>query len=131
MKVLNRVWGDLSRFDMAKVDSSFGLIRSYETKRDVALFRLRNDVALRAEARETYLEFVKDNEGRIVSEILRRDDPSMLDFMASVGALSDSALDGYIRQAGELKATVCCAYLMERSRSASVNDDSLSLEGLW
>ncbi|MBO4359429.1 MAG: leucine-rich repeat domain-containing protein [Eubacteriaceae bacterium] len=131
MKVLNRVWGDLSRFDMAKVDSAFGLIRSYETKRDVALFRLRNDVALAPGARETYLKYVKDNEERIVSEILRRDDPSMLDFMASVGALSDSALDGYIRQAGELKATVCCAYLMERSRSASGNDDSLSLEGLW
>ena len=131
MKALNRVWGELSRFDMGKVDSAFSLIRSFETRSKVAVFRLRNDISLSERARDTYLEFIRVNELKIVEEAIMRDDADLVDFLDSVGAVSGSNLDLYLSLAGKHASTECCALLMEKSRGVSREEDSLSLEGLW
>ena len=131
MKVLNRVWGDLSRFDMSKVDGAFRLIRSFETRRDVALYRLRNDTALSEDFRQMYLGFIRDNERKTVEFALKKDDPALLEFLDGLGAVSEENLDGYIELCTKTGSATCCAYLMEKSRRRVPEDDSLSLEGLW
>lgn len=131
MKVLGRVWGDLSRFDMSKIDGAFRLIRSFETKRDVALYRLKTPIALSEEPRQTYLGFIRENEKKTVEHALKRDDPALLEFLDSLGAVSPENLDGYISYCTRAGSTTCCAYLMEKSRDASDEEDSLSLDGLW